>query len=354
MSKTVVGVIFGGVSSEHKVSLKSATAVLKNIPQELYDVHMIGITKQGKWFLFSGDVDDIVDSKWESSSSNQEIFIATDPEIHGIVFKNSFKTIRMDVIIPVLHGKNGEDGTIQGLLEISGIPYVGCKVLGAAACMDKIFTNIMLSSSGIPKAKFHWFRKYDFEVDPKKCISDTEDKVGRYPMFVKPANAGSSVGITKVKNHEELIAGVEKALKEDWRVLIEEEIVGKEVECAVLGNDDPITSVVGEIVPSNDFYDYDAKYLSGTSDLIIPANISDEAAKKVADTAREAYRIMDCRGLSRVDFFVDDKTNRVFLNEINTFPGFTPISMYPRLMEKLGIRFGELLERIISLALEKQ
>ena len=164
MSKTVVGVIFGGVSSEHKVSLKSATAVIKNIPKELYDVHMIGITRQGKWFLFSGDVDDIVDSKWESSSSNQEIFIATDPEIHGIVFKNNLKTVRLDVIIPVLHGKNGEDGTIQGLLEIAGIPYVGCKVLGAAACMDKIFTNIILSSSGIPKAKFHWFRKYDFEV----------------------------------------------------------------------------------------------------------------------------------------------------------------------------------------------
>lgn len=353
MNKISVGIIFGGVSSEHEVSLQSATAIIKNISKSKYDVHMIGITKLGKWKLFSGSIDDIATGQWENSDLSQEISVATDPEIHGIIVKNSQEIIKLDVVIPVLHGKNGEDGTIQGLFEIAGIPYVGCKTLGSAACMDKIFTNIMLDYSGIAKAKFHWFDKEDFEKDPNKCVLETEKIIEKYPMFVKPANAGSSVGITKVHNRHELIEGIKTALKEDRRVLIEETITGKEVECALLGNSDLISSVVGEIVPSNDFYDYEAKYLSENSDLFIPARISEEVSDEIRKIAKKAYKVMDCKGLSRVDFFVQNDTNKVYLNEINTFPGFTSISMYPKLMEKVGIAFEDLIDKLISLALEK-
>lgn len=355
MDKINVGVVFGGKSSEYEVSLQSATSIIKNISREKYNIHLIGITKEGKWQLFSGDIDEIPSGKWKDNSGNKNIFIAPDPEIHGIIIDDGgeLKTLSLDVVIPVLHGKNGEDGVIQGLFETAGIPYVGCDTLSSAICMDKICTNTMLNYFGIDKAKFHWFNKYDFETDAEKCIDDTEKIVGGYPMFIKPANAGSSVGISKAKNREELVEGIKKAIKEDSRILIEEGIAGKEIECAVLGNDELIASVVGEIVPCNEFYDYDAKYIDGDSKLYIPARIPDDVADKVREIAKKAYKILDCKGLARVDFFVENGTNKIYLNEPNTFPGFTSISMYPKLMEATGISFTDLIDKLIELAREK-
>ncbi len=354
MSKLDVGVIFGGKSSEHEVSLQSAAAIIRNISKEKYNVHMIGITKSGKWILFSGDVDDLPSGKWENDINNKYAVISPDVDVHGLLIKDGekFSTLKLDVIIPALHGKNGEDGTIQGLFELAGIPYVGCRCASSAACMDKIMTNAMLSYFGVKKAKFHWFTKFDFEKNQDFCVSETERVIKNYPMFVKPANAGSSVGITKALNRQELIEAFKKALVEDDRILVEESVKGREVECAVLGNDELTASVVGEIAPSNDFYDYNAKYLSGTSELFIPARISEEKSAEIQNIAKQAYRIMDCKGLARVDFFVKESTEEVYLNEINTFPGFTSISMYPKLMERIGIKFDSLVDELIKLALE--
>ncbi len=355
MDKINVGIVFGGKSSEYEVSLVSATAIIKNISKERYNVYLIGITKEGKWQLFSGDVSEIPNGNWKDNAENKDILIAPNPEVHGIMINEGGKlrTLRLDVVVPVLHGKNGEDGVIQGVFETAGIPYVGCKVLSSAICMDKICTNTMLTHFGIDKAKFHWFNKHDFEINAEKCVDDTERVVGRYPMFIKPANAGSSVGITKAKNREELIEGIKKALKEDSRVLIEQGISGKEIECAVLGNNELVASVLGEIVPYNEFYDYDAKYVDD-SKLYIPARIPDEIADKVREIAKKAYKILDCKGLARVDFLVENGTNKIYLNEPNTFPGFTSISMYPKLMEATGIKFADLIDRLIGLAMEEE
>lgn len=356
MDKINVGIVFGGKSSEHEVSLQSATSIIENISKEKYNVYLIGITKEGKWQLFSGDVSEIPNGKWRDNAENKDILIVPNPEVHGIIIDEGGKlqTLRLDVVVPVLHGKNGEDGVIQGVFETAGIPYVGCKVLSSAICMDKICTNTMLAHFGINKAKFHWFNKHDFEINAEKCIDDTEKAIGGYPMFIKPANAGSSVGITKAKNREELTLGIKKAIKEDNRILIEEGISGKEIECAVLGNNELTASVVGEIVPCNEFYDYDAKYLDGDSKLYIPARISDDIADKVREIAKGAYKILDCKGLARVDFFVENGTNKIYLNEPNTFPGFTSISMYPKLMEATGISFTDLIDKLIGLALEEE
>ena len=290
MNKKNVGIIFGGVSSEHEVSLKSAESIIKNISKEKYNVYMLGITKKGKWKLFGGNVDDIPSGKWEKYEDNKNVIISNDPDVHGMIVedKNGFESVKLDVVIPVLHGKNGEDGTIQGLFEIAGIPYVGCRTFASSACMDKICTNAMLAYFGVAKAKFHWFSKYDFETEPDNCLDETEKTIKKYPMFVKPSNAGSSVGISKVNNREELYEGVKVALKEDTRVLIEESINGREIECAVLGNGETKASVVGEIVPCNDFYDYDAKYIDGDSKLFIPANVPEEISDEIRRTAKKS------------------------------------------------------------------
>ena len=260
--------------------------------------------------------------------------------------------MKLDAIFPVLHGKNGEDGTIQGLFEMSGIPYVGCGVLASAACMDKAVTNILLDSFGIDQAAFTWFYTYDYYKDPQKVLAQIETALPQYPLFVKPANAGSSVGITKAHNHEELLKAIDVATKEDSKIVIEENIVGYEVECAVLGNEEPIASVPGQIAPAAEFYDYDAKYNNAASELFIPARISKELQEKVREIAVKAYRSIGCSGLSRVDFFVTDE-GRILLNEINTLPGFTSISMYPKLMAACGIEGADLIEKLLQSAFER-
>ena len=354
MQKKRIAVIFGGKSSEHEVSRVSATYVINTIPRDRYEVYTVGITKDGRWLLYTGDVSAIADGSWERDENNRTAFIAPAPSLSGmvVVYPDRTEIVKLDVIFPVLHGKNGEDGTIQGIFEMSGIPYVGCGVLASAECMDKVSTNIMFEHAGIDQAKFTWFYSYEYEENAEKCIAKAEAELPEYPLFVKPANAGSSVGISKAHNRDELIKAIEKAAKEDSRILIEESIVGKEVECAVLGNKDPFVSIPGQIAPAAEFYDYDAKYNNAGSKLFIPAHISDELAEKVRKTAAAAYTALGCEGLSRVDFFVTDE-GRILLNEINTLPGFTSISMYPKLMAASGIDGSELIEKLISLAFER-
>lgn len=353
MEKKRIAVLFGGKSSEHEVSRVSASYVISMIPDDRYEKYIIGITKDGRWLLYSGELAKLKDGSWENDPDNKPAFISPDPSVGGIVVtgSGSCEIIRIDAAFPVLHGKNGEDGTVQGLLELAGIPYVGCGVLASAACMDKIVTNIMFEHACIPQAQFTWFYASDYEKNPEKCIEQVESKL-YYPVFVKPANAGSSVGVSKAANREELKTAIVTAAKEDRRILIEENIIGKEVECAVLGNDEPFASVPGEIAPAAEFYDYDAKYNNAASELFIPARISEELMEKVKQTAVKAYRALDCSGLSRVDFFVTDG-GRVLLNEINTLPGFTSISMYPKLMAAVDIVGTDLIERLINLAFER-
>ena len=356
MGKKVIAILFGGASSEHEISRLSASSIIKNISKEKYELILVGITKNGEWFLYTGDIANIANGEWESDNTNKKpAFISPDSSIRGLIIceNQKYSIIKIDAIIPALHGKNGEDGTIQGLLQLARIPFVGCDTFSSAACMDKITTNITLKYAGIKKAKFAFITKNYFYSNKEKCIEYIEKTLPFFPLFVKPSNAGSSVGISKVYSQDDLIKSIETALLEDNRVLIEEGINGQEVECAVLGNDDPIASICGEIVPSNDFYDYEAKYISNNSKLYIPAHIDEEISNKIRKIALNAYKIIGCSGLARVDFFVEKNTNEIYLNEINTFPGFTNISMYPKLFEHTGISYSDLIDKLINLSFER-
>lgn len=352
MKKKVL-VLFGGVSSEHDVSLKSASSVMKNIPADKYDVVPMGITKDGRCFVFNGSPDLLPDGNWLNDESLLEpAVISCDRSHHGIIrLSDGAKVERIDVVFPVLHGKNGEDGTMQGLLEISGIPYVGCNTAASAICMDKAVTNAMADFHGIPQAKWTAFDKYAYSGDKTAVLTAAAEKLG-FPIFVKPANAGSSVGISKAKNIAELEAACEKAFEHDTKVVLEEGIIGVEVECAVMGNNEPVASVVGEVVPCNEFYDYDAKYLANESELHIPARLSDDMLKNVQNAAIKAYRALGCAGFTRVDFFVC-ADGSILLNEPNTIPGFTSISMYPKLFAASGVPYSELLDKLLQLAMER-
>lgn len=352
MEKKTIAVLFGGASSEHDVSRISVTSVLQHIPADRYDVIKVGITKDGRWLLYTGDEALIADGSWEQVETNCPAFIAPDPTVKGLVVlrSGSYEILPIDVVFPVLHGKNGEDGTLQGLLQMNGIPFVGCDLLSSATCMDKATTNILLEAAGVPQAKFLWLYSIDYAARKAEILAEIENRLGGYPVFVKPANAGSSVGVSKVHCEAELDGAIEKAAAEDGRIVIEENIVGQEVECAVLGNEDPKASVVGEIVTDADFYDYEDKYVNGTSQLYIPAHIPEETAEEIRKTAVHAYRSLGCGGLSRVDFFVRKSDGKIFLNELNTLPGFTSISMYPKLWAKSGLEYSDLLDTLIQYA----
>lgn len=354
MSKKNLAVFFGGVSSEHEVSRWSVCFVIDNISEEKYNVIKIGITKNGQWLLYDGPVEKIKDGSWEQYD-NKPVMLCMDRSAHDLIVMDGNKEnrIKIDVAFPVLHGKNGEDGTIQGLFQLLGIPFVGCDMTSSSACMDKVITNVMLSSSGVKKAKFTWFWGHEFLNDPEKILSQIESSIAKYPMFVKPANAGSSVGVTKVSNREQLKKAICVAMNEDSRILVEEEIKGQEVECAVLGNDDPVASIVGEIANESDFYDYESKYVNDSSKLFIPARVDEKISDEIRKTAIKAYKVMGCAGLSRIDFFVKEITHEVLLNEINTLPGFTSISMYPKLFEASGVPAKELIENLIGLAFKR-
>lgn len=349
--KIKVLVLFGGVSNEHDVSLVSASSVIKNIPADKYDVLAMGITKQGACYLYGGDADYLPNSKWlEDKSKFSRAVISCDREHHGIINLDTMEIEKVDVVFPVLHGKNGEDGTIQGLLEISGIPFVGCKTAASAVCMDKAITNAMLDFLGVRQAKWTAFNKFNFRNNSQELLEYASDFL-KFPIFVKPAKAGSSVGISKVKNLDELKTACNLAFSYDDKVVLEQNIDGKEIECAVMGNDEPIASIVGEIVPCNEFYDYDAKYLANESELHIPARLSQEKIDEIRTVAVETYKALGCTGLTRVDFFVTD-IGEVFLNELNTIPGFTPISMFPKMFAASGVDYTQLLDKLIRYALE--
>jgi len=352
-AKLSLAVIFGGVSSEHEVSRMSVTSILENLSNERYEVHMVGITKEGRWLLYTGPVEDILSGAWEQGPVTPA-FLSPDPSVHGLVALRDGKaeTIHVDVIFPALHGKNGEDGTIQGLFQFSGIPYVGCDTESSAICMDKAVTHSLLSSADIEQAHYLWFYADRFDAAPDTIKNKIQARLD-FPVFVKPSSAGSSVGVSKVERFEDLDQAIRKAAREDKKVVVEEGITGQEVEVAVLGNRDCDASIVGEIGASAQFYDYDDKYINGTSQLYIPARIPQEVSEKIRQTAVRAYRLLGCSGLARVDFFVTAGDNRVILNEINTLPGFTSISMYPKLWMAMGLSYGELLDKLIELALQR-
>lgn len=329
--------------------------MLRAIPRERFDVLMLGITKDGRWFCYDGPVEGVEDGSWEKSGSLIPAVISPDASTHGVLLleEGGARSDRVDVVFPVLHGRNGEDGTIQGLLEMAGIPYVGCGVTASANCMDKCVAKTLFTAAGIPNAR--WVETSRWDLDRLDQLEEQAASALGYPMFVKPVCAGSSVGVHKVNDPSQFADAVRDALRFDDRAIIEECIKGQEVECAVMGNHQPVASdVVGEIAASG-FYDYEGKYLNDSAQLYIPARVSQAAAERVRALAVKAYRALGCKGLSRVDFFVCDGSEDgrgVILNEINTLPGFTNISMYPKLFLASGYDYPGLVEKLIDLALE--
>ncbi len=350
MSKMNVCVLFGGVSSEHSVSEVSASAVLENIDRDKYEIFPVGITEDGQWLFYDGEIENIRNHTWEKAETVPAILSPDSNDKALIKFTPSgIEKISIDVVYPVLHGKNGEDGTVQGLCKLAGIPCVGSDVVGSAVCMDKCVAKILFAKAGIPQADWVELKLGD-EVD----FEEIETKLG-YPCFIKPSSAGSSVGVTKAANREELSEGIKLALEHDYKVLIEEAIDAREVECGVMGNLEPVTAdVLGEIKPAKEFYDFEAKYQDEDSKLLIPAPVDADTAETIKTLAKKAYKICECRGHSRVDFFIDRRDGRILLNEINTIPGFTPISMYPKVWEHSGVDMKSVIERHIEFALTRK
>ncbi len=349
-------VLFGGVSPEHDISLRSAEAVLRNMKADERRILPVGITKTGQWILFGGDdYAALGNGTWEEHPNNRQAFLSPVRGMGLCIMgaEHQMETVPVDVIFPVLHGENGEDGTIQGLFELSGIPYVGCGVLASAAAMDKSATKMMAAATGVRQADCLVLHRCEFiENSDAMCKSVTEKL--HYPVFIKPCCTGSSVGVSKVTSDAALCEALENAFRFDEKVLAEAFINGKEVEVAVLGNRNPIAATPGEIDAGAEFYDFDTKYVTSTSMPYIPARIPEDTLRAVQQWAVKIYRALDCKGLSRVDFFVTRDTGEIVFNEINTLPGFTSISMYPKMFAADGIHFAELIEKIIALALEEQ
>lgn len=345
--KLSVAVLFGGQSSEHEISCLSAATVISAIDREKYDLVLIGITKDGSW-IKTKNVEAIKDGSWTKGGVRAIISPEAAKKSVLLIKDNKVTMLRIDVVFPVLHGMYGEDGTIQGVFEMARIPYVGCGVLASSVSMDKVYTKIIVNALGIRQAEFVLIYQSDL-VDLEACANKVEAKLD-YPVFVKPSKAGSSMGVSKAKDRAGLRQALLAAGEHDLKILVEEMITGRELECAVLGGHDPKASMLGEILPADDFYTYDAKYNSSDS----RTNIHPDLPEGVLEQAREAtvkiFKAVDGFGLSRVDYFLEDGTNEVVFNEINTLPGFTPISMYPMLWEDLGIDIKQLTERLIELA----
>lgn len=358
--KIKVGVIFGGRSGEHEVSLVSATSIMKALNPEKYDVVPVGISKKGAW-LVGVKPEAMLEDKSNKAqtcipcSGQSKAHLNCDPANKGLILVDQPQNqnrVELDILFPVVHGTYGEDGTLQGLLEQADMPYVGCGVLASAAGMDKTIAKKLFRDAGISVAPFKEVLRSDWRNKQEKIIAEIE-KEFVYPCFIKPVNSGSSVGISKAKDRQSLKDAIELAARFDRKILIESFVNGREIEVSVLGNDSPIASVPGEIVPCNEFYDYSAKYVDDRSELKIPADLSQEVSDEIRNLAIKAYRALDCAGMARVDFFLERATNRVIINEINTIPGFTKISMYPKLWEATGISYSELCDRLIDLAIER-
>lgn len=359
--KIRVGLVFGGRSGEHEVSLASATSVMANLDGETYEVVPIGITKEGSWLL-GMDPPTLLASELQvgedgvNAEQTTAVTLTGDPSLRRLIPMQGNKPLgergALDVIFPVLHGTYGEDGTLQGMLEMANVPYVGCGVLGAALGMDKEKMKMIFQALGLPIVDYVVYRRSQWERSPETIMGVIEQRLG-YPCFVKPVNLGSSVGISKAHVRGELERAIDLAAEFDSKVIIERGIDCRELECAVLGNDEPIASVVGEVIASNEFYDYDAKYIDDMSQVIIPADIPNGVADEVRRQSVSAFLALDLNGLARVDFFLDKGSGQVYINEVNTMPGFTQISMYPKLWEASGLPYAELLNRLIELAIER-
>lgn len=343
MKKLKVAVVFGGTNTEHEVSIVSARSIMQHLDPKKYSVLPVIITKDNHWL-----------STKHLTSGKKAIKLAADTK--SLTKKEPQQITsnhQIDVVFPVLHGPFGEDGTVQGLLELMHIPYVGCGVLSSALCMDKVVQKQLCRAQQIPTPDYIEVTNHNWLSNKSKIITDVDKNLG-YPCFVKPANQGSSVGVEKALNDKQLSKSINQALTLDTKVIVEQAIRNvREIECSVLGNHDPKASVLGEIIPSNDFYNYDAKYIDGRSTELIPAKIPQKIAHKIQQTAINAFKLLNCSGLARVDFLVEKGTNKYFLNELNTMPGFTSISMYPKLWQASGISYSQLLDKLIDLALER-
>jgi len=355
--KLKVGIIFGGRSGEHEVSFCSASSIIKAINRDKYIVIPIGITKEGRWISPYESALALESGKIEGKST---VILVNNPSGKSLIsidnhqeFKKETWEGKLDVIFPVLHGPYGEDGTIQGLLELADIPYVGAGVASSAVSMDKELMKTIFRQKSLPVLKWLTIKRKDWQKDKEEILSLIQNTF-EFPLFVKPTNLGSSVGITKVHRKEELEKALDLASSYDRKILIEEGLEGaREIECSVLGNDEPQTSVVGEVKPAGEFYDYDSKYIDQATQLIVPADLPEEVSEKVRKIALCAFQAIDAAGMARVDFFVTKKENKIYLNEINTIPGFTSVSMYPRLWEASGVSYSKLIDRLIQLALER-
>ena len=354
--KMCVVLLFGGMSSEHEVSRVSVGNFVNNIDREKYETLAVGITKEGRWLYTEATAAQMADGSWEELAGNMPCVISPDRADHGMILftpEGRVEKVHVDVVIPVLHGLWGEDGTVQGLLELAGIPYVGCGVLASAVCMDKAVANALFEANRVPHTKWVAANRWEIESDLEGVCDGVERKLG-WPVFVKPANAGSSVGISKVSSREELKKAIDLALENDRKVVFEAFVDGQEVECAVIGSDPAVATRPGEILAGAKFYTYDDKYKNGVSQTVIPAHLPEAKLDEVKTYAAMAYTALNCEGLARCDFFVEHGTGRVLINEINTFPGFTSISMYPKLMEHEGLPVPQLIDRLIALALERK
>ena len=353
MKKLSVCILFGGMSPEHEVSLRSAEAVLNNIDHEKYNIYPVGITKDGDWIIYGGsDYSELPAGTWMNNPANRRGTISPIRG-QGLFSFEDDCVVResIDVVFPVMHGENCEDGAIQGLFQLAGIPYVGPHVAASAVSMDKTLTKLVIDHAGVPQAAWHLVRRVDLAHHMESTVAALEAKF-EYPMFVKPAGTGSSVGVSKAADRAALEKALHDAAKFDDKVLVEEFIDGREIEVAVMGNDNPVASECGEIDSGAEFYDYDAKYITDTSTAYIPARIPEDVAEQVRELAVKVYSAIGCQGLSRVDFFVCHKDNRIVFNEINTLPGFTSISMFPKLFGESGIPYSELLDQLLALAVE--
>ena len=352
--KITVGLLFGGKSSEHEVSLQSAASILTAIDQNKYNLVLVGITKEGQWRsdpnFSSGQLSEILDK-------GIPVFLASNFEGSGhlIQFDPSSdwvgKKIKIDVFFPVLHGPFGEDGKIQGLFEMANVPYVGAGVLSSAIAIDKSMTKTLFQQAGLPTVPFISMHLEKWNQDQKEIEKKIAETFG-YPCFVKPANLGSSIGISRVTRSENLLRALDLATQFDNKILIEKAIEAREIECSVLGNSNPQVSIPGEIITISDFYDYQSKYLNDNTQLVIPAPLETDKVKQIQDFSKRSFQLIDCRGMARVDFFIEKLTNKLYLNEINTIPGFTPISMYPKLWEESGVTYSRLIDKLIELAIE--
>lgn len=350
-----LAVLFGGLSNEYSISCLSASSILKHVDQSKYELLPVGITRDGRWLLYQNADPDLVKSgAWEQQAGLRRVVLSPDRETHGLIVLDDGQTMHVDVCFPVLHGFGGEDGTIQGLLTLAGIPFVGPGVSASANAMDKSLTKILVDRAGVRQAAYDVVLRADYQKDPEHAARAAEAALhGVYPMFVKPCSSGSSVGVARADDFAGLLAGLQEAFRWDGKVLVEELIDGYEVECAVLGNENPIASTVGQIAPTQQFYTFDAKYHDASSEIYIPAHIPEQAMEMVRENAVRVYTALGCRGLSRVDFFYTRNGGTVVFNEINTIPGFTDISMYPKLFAHGGMSYPALIDRLIALAMEE-